>query len=265
MTSSSTFAALLALALASTVTASWSPVPADYWTGDSTAERNIRREQTEGWAPSAQFDCAKHMVVPEGVTSIYGGAFSTRSGYFSCASYIESVTIPNSVTSIGPGAFSGCFKLKTIVFPNSLKSIGAFAFTGIPLTSIVIPDSVTSVGEQAFFYHDATSIVIGKSLTSIGKYAFYSGRASVSSVYVPNCMVAVNSPRPELPRFAPTVVVNTPTAEQCTRIAEDKCFVHDAKDASEVGPNMRDNIDVFGRDWVKYWSADGSYGASPPA
>ena len=48
-------------------------------------------------------------------------------------------------------------------------------------------------------------------------------------------------------------------------VPKDPCFVHDAKDASEVGPAMRNNIDVFGRDWVKYWSADGNYGASPPA
>ena len=43
---------------------------------------------------------------------------------------LTSVTIPNSVTSIGEQAFYYCTSL----------------------TSVTIPDSVTSIGEQAFYY-----------------------------------------------------------------------------------------------------------------
>ena len=41
---------------------------------------------------------------------------------------ITSVTIPNSVTSIGNYAFSGCYSLKSVTIPKSIKTIGKDAF-----------------------------------------------------------------------------------------------------------------------------------------
>ena len=39
---------------------------------------------------------------------------------------LTSITIPNSVTSIGVFAFSGCTSLATITIPNSVTSIGEY-------------------------------------------------------------------------------------------------------------------------------------------
>ena len=41
----------------------------------------------------------------------------------SCTS-LTSVTIPNSVTSIGDEAFDGCTSLTSVTIPNSVTSIG---------------------------------------------------------------------------------------------------------------------------------------------
>ena len=41
---------------------------------------------------------------------------------------ITSVTIPDSVTSIGNYAFSGCYSLKSVTIPKSIKTIGKDAF-----------------------------------------------------------------------------------------------------------------------------------------
>ena len=84
-----------------------------------------------------------------------------------------SVTIPNSVTSIGYSAFSHYYSLTSITIPNSVTSIGDYAFfwcTG--LTSVTIPNSVTSIGENAFYCSGLTSVTIGKSVTSFGNEAF---------------------------------------------------------------------------------------------
>ena len=53
---------------------------------------------------------------------------------FSWCTGLTSVTIPNSVTSIGYSAFNGCTGLTSITIPNSVTSIGGFAFNKcIPL------------------------------------------------------------------------------------------------------------------------------------
>ena len=76
-----------------------------------------------------------------------------------CSS-LESITIGNSVTSIGDGAFYGCSSLESITIPGSVTVIGNGTFCDcISLESITIPDSVKSVGSGAFLntaYYNST-------------------------------------------------------------------------------------------------------------
>ena len=63
------------------------------------------------------------------------------------------LTIPNSVTSIGPSAFIQCTNLSgALILSASLTSIGSYCFqncTGLT-GSLTIPASVTSIGQSAF-------------------------------------------------------------------------------------------------------------------
>ena len=102
------------------------------------------------------------------VTSIGVRAFMNCSG-------LTSVTIPNSVTSIGDYAFCGC-GLTSVTIPNSVTSIGDDAFCGCDLTSVTIPNSVASIGEYAFCGCDLTSVTIPNSVTFIGDKAFSCSR-----------------------------------------------------------------------------------------
>ncbi len=128
------------------------------------------------------------VTIPNSVTSIGNGyAFS------GCTS-LSSLTIPNSVTYIGTDAFHNCTGLTSIEIPNSVTSIGYRAFGGCTgLSSIEIPNSVTSIGCGAFEYSSGlTSITIPNSVTGID-YDTFRGCSDLISVTIPNSVTSIGS------------------------------------------------------------------------
>ena len=124
--------------------------------------------------PAAKTDST--YIIPDGVTRI-------DYAFGSCKN-LTSVTIPDSVTSIGDHAFNGCTSLTNITIPNSVTSIGNYSFSGCTnLINITIPDSVTSIGDNAFYKCESlTDIIIPNSVISIGYSAFSdcSGLANIA-------------------------------------------------------------------------------------
>ena len=106
---------------------------------------------------------------------------------------LNSVIIPNSVSSIGDYAFSFCSGLTSVSIPNSVSSIGNYAFLSSGLTSVSIPNSVTSISSGAFGYcRGLTSVDIGSSVTYIGYCAFEYCRG-LTSVSIPNSVTSIGS------------------------------------------------------------------------
>ena len=91
------------------------------------------------------------VIIPSSITC-EGGVYEVKSigmaGFFDCM--ITSITLPNSITTIGQQAFEGCINLSSISIPNSVSSIGLHAFSNSGLTSITIPKSVISISGNPF-------------------------------------------------------------------------------------------------------------------
>ena len=78
------------------------------------------------------------VYISEGVTSIWGGAFS------GCA--ISNIRIPNSVTNIGHNVFENCTNLYSISLSSQMTSIESETFAGCKnLRSLNIPSSITRI------------------------------------------------------------------------------------------------------------------------
>ena len=97
---------------------------------------------------------------------------------FSNSQMLQSVKIPDTVTSIGQGAFAGCNALKTVgavgsdsslELPDSVTTIGNFAFQGCSgLQKVILPDSITSLGAGSFSTCGSlTKLVLSKNITVI--------------------------------------------------------------------------------------------------
>ena len=88
--------------------------------------------------------------------------------FYGCDS-LTTVTLPDSLTTIGDYAFFFCSSLTTITLPDSLTTIGAYAFSGCDsLTTITLPEGLTTIGDSAFQWCGSlTTVTLPDSLTTI--------------------------------------------------------------------------------------------------
>jgi formylglycine-generating enzyme required for sulfatase activity len=129
------------------------------------------------------------VIIPETinglpVTSIGEWAFGDWNGPNTS---LTSVTIPNSVTSIGVHTFHRCTRLTSVTIPDSVTSIGEWAFESCNgLTSVTIGNGVTSIGSGMFYgCTGLTSVSIPNSVRNIVDWAF-GNCTGLTSVSIPN-------------------------------------------------------------------------------
>lgn len=110
-------------------------------------------ENESNWENNTLY-IGKHLIICNGIS----GSYKIKDG---------TLTIANE-------AFWGCTKLTSITIPNSVKSLGYRSFYGCNgLTSINIPDSVSSIGLMAFQdSKNLANITIGNGVENIDNSAF---------------------------------------------------------------------------------------------
>ena len=106
---------------------------------------------------------------------------------------LTSVTIPNTIVSIGEYAFRNCI-IAQLDIPNSVVSIGANSFYGnTSLSSVTMGDGVISVGASAFQNcTNLSSLTIGQNVVSIGASAFYDCD-NLTTLVIPNSVVSIGA------------------------------------------------------------------------
>ena len=147
------------------------------------------------------------VVIPDGVMTIGALVFEGKS--------LKTLTMPDSVITIGDGAVSACRYLETVNLSENLESVGNEAFATCPkLTSITFPKSLAFIGDSIFggctelqnveFLGNLTSIgnrvfancrnleivVLPSGLESIGDSAF-SGCMSLETITLPDTLKSI--------------------------------------------------------------------------
>ncbi len=147
------------------------------------------------------------------ITITFGDSVTHIPSYLCYAISITSVTLPESVTSVGDNAFYNCTSLKTVTLTDSVYSLGDGAFRGCSSLASIDISNITVIGEHAFnncsslktvtfsstittiaassFYESGlTSLNIPLNITSIGSSAFYNMKGIVSLV-IPDSIVSI--------------------------------------------------------------------------
>ena len=108
------------------------------------------------------------------ISNVVFGGTTVPEYILNSATHVYSITISDSVTSIGKAAFSGCTSLSSVTIGKNVKVIGELAFCGCSkIKSIAVPDSVTSIGSSAFSSCSMLqTISLSSNLSVIESYTF---------------------------------------------------------------------------------------------
>lgn len=181
--------------------------------------------------------------IPSSLKSVTVKGGNILYGAFENCTGLTSITIPNSVTSIGAYAFDACKGLTSITIPDRVTNIGAGAFrdcTG--LTSVTIPNSVTNISYSAFRdCSGLTSVTIGNSVTSIGYDAFY-GCHGLTNITIPDSVTSIGQGAFQYCTGLTTVNWN---ATECTSAGESTSYpiFKDCFNLATV--NIGDNVKII--------------------
>ena len=127
----------------------------------------------------------KHLVLPAEIIQEIGTAFRWKPS-------LESVEIPEGITSIHANAFHGSSKIKRIVIPATVREIGSEAFTGCTsLTDVKLPAGLKAIPAQLFANCAALeTIVIPASVQKIGAGAF-KGCHALKRLLLPEGIISI--------------------------------------------------------------------------
>ncbi len=112
--------------------------------------------------------------LPEGLTSIGSAAFE--------GTKIQELLMPDGVNQVGEGFLSG-IKLKKIKWSQSLTELSVRAMRGSQLDELHIPDQITKIGESCFYQSTIKRIWFHQNISSLG-LGFINGMSNLEEVHI---------------------------------------------------------------------------------
>lgn len=145
-----------------------------------------------------------HLVIPDSIDNAVVTSIGVKA--FAESNQFESITIPDSIESIGEDAFWECNGLKKVyvssiedwckikfenTFSNPINYGSKIYIDGELATDITIPKGITKICDYAFENCETiTNVVIPNSVISIGNSAF-SGCSNLKNISIPNSVVNI--------------------------------------------------------------------------
>ena len=178
------------------------------YTGDIVIPESVTYDNNEylvskiGGSAFSSCNGLNSVTIPNSVTSIESRAFKD-------CNHLTSVTIPNSVVSIGDYAFNNCTSLISAIIPNSVTSIGNYSFSGCGFSSVIIPNSLTKINYAFTECSNLTSVTIPNSVTDIR--GAFSRCSSLVSVIIPNSVTNISGAFSRCSRLASVIIPNSVT------------------------------------------------------
>ena len=120
------------------------------------------------------------------VTTIAVGAFQSKSS-------IQSLVIPEGITTIEDYAFAQCVQMTTLSLPSTLEEIGTGAFIQCGITTLTIPttEKLTKIGDRAFEKcNNLETVTIPGNIKTVGMAAFF-GCAGLKEIVLSEGVVTV--------------------------------------------------------------------------
>lgn len=113
-------------------------------------------------------------------------------GAFQSDAWVQSVTIPDSVRSIGGSSFSDCSSLWNVIIGHGVESIGFDAFSGCgSIRNLAIGEGVVRIWDRAFFgCTSLDGVRIPKRVGYIGSSAFAACR-SLTDIIIPDSVTGL--------------------------------------------------------------------------
>jgi chitodextrinase len=134
------------------------------------------------------YDTTTNTLIISGSGELSNNLFSSELGQFKDS--IETVIIKDGVTSI-EGAFENCKALKSVTIADSVKTIGVCAFYGCTnLTDVTMGNGVTTIDNRAFYNcANLQNITISNNVKSIEYLAF--GLTDIKNIHIPGGVTSI--------------------------------------------------------------------------